>query len=182
MLTRPHDVYKDLKTFFITSFQGYDIKHIFQKSILTKEQTTRVLEAIRLVYPNYEAEVCEDVQANDISPLVSSLYTNNKTNLKFNAPKSLVQEVMKSFEEQLEQENVGFGTIRSVERKRDDAKGGGDGHKSFLEIQSGWKESLTSALQREIELVMAGNKGGVFLNLFSHLTWNHQMTSYKPHI
>ena len=68
---------------------------------------------------------------------------------------------MKSFEEQLAQETVGFGTIKSVERKKGEAKSSEDSHRSFVEIQSGWKERLTRAIQREIELVIAGNKGGV---------------------
>ena len=122
-----------------------------------------MLEAIRLVHPDYEAEVCEDIEENDISPLVKALYTTNKTNLdcKSNVSESIVREVKKSFEEQLEQEKVGFGTIRSVEKIKGEAKDGEDGHKSFSEIQSGWKKRLTTALEREIELVIAGNKGRV---------------------
>ncbi|CAB3979043.1 DNA-directed RNA polymerase, mitochondrial [Paramuricea clavata] len=140
--------------------QGYDLKHIFQKSILTKEQTTRVLEAIRLVYPNYKVEICKDPQPTSISPLVQSLYKEDKTNIKYstNTPKSFVQDVMKSFEEQLEQERAAFGTIKSVERKRGEPRSSEGVCKSFPEIQSGWKDRLTGSIQREIELVMAGNK------------------------
>jgi hypothetical protein len=66
---------------------------------------------------------------------------------------------MKSFEEQLEQERAVFGTIKSVERKRGGPRSSENDHKSFSEIQSGWKGRLTGAIEREIELVMAGNKG-----------------------
>ena len=127
-----------------------------------------MLEAIRLVHPNYEAEICEDIEDDDVSPLVKSLYTTDKTNLdcKSNVSESMVREVKRSFEEQLEQEKVGFGTIRSVEKKKGEAKDGEDSHKNFSEIQSGWKKRLTAALEREIELVIAGNKGRVSTLVF----------------
>ena len=122
-----------------------------------------MLEAIRLVYPNYEAEICEENPPEYTSPLVQPLYTENETNIKNIAdlPEALVRDAMKSFEEQLIQERVGFGTIASVERKREKVENNEDTHASFSEIQAGWKERLSRAIEREIELVMAGNKGDV---------------------
>ena len=93
--------------------------------------------------------------------MVEPLYTENETDVKYinDIPESLAQDVMENFEKQLQQERVGFGTITSVERKREETKNDDDNHANFMEIQSGWKERLTRAIEREIELVMAGNKG-----------------------
>ncbi|XP_028407601.1 DNA-directed RNA polymerase, mitochondrial-like [Dendronephthya gigantea] len=137
--------------------QGHNIKKIFKKSILTREQAKRILEAIRMVYPNYEAEICMDTRSTYISPLVQSLHEENKKNIEYNVPETLVREVMENFEQQLEQERVGFGTIKSVEKKKDVMKSSEDNHKGFDEIQTKWKQRLTSAIEREIELVKAGN-------------------------
>lgn len=145
-----------------TSLQGYNIKHIFQKSILTKEQTTRVLEAIRLVDPNYQVEICQD-NTQRVSPLVESLYQDwcemNITTYDANISNSFSRDVMNSFEEQLKQEGVGFKRIKSIERKSEEARSSGNHKKIFLEIQSKWKERLARAIEREIELVKANNKG-----------------------
>ena len=136
----------------------------------------RVLEAIRLVYPDYEAEICEDNEPASISPLVQSLYAKNRTEHGYNTDTLDVQDVMKTFKKQLEQERVGFGTIKSVERKESEDKHGERNQKSFAEIQSSWKDLLTRAIEREIELVKAENKGGV--NIFEHTFFTTVIYTY----
>ena len=93
--------------------------------------------------------------------MVQPLYTENETNIKniADVPDAFVPDAIESFEEQLKQERVGFGTIASVERKREKVENNEDNDASFSEIQAGWKERLTRAIEREIELVIAGNKG-----------------------
>ena len=141
------------------------MKHIFQKSVLTKDQTMRVLEAIHLVYPIYEAKVCIEKHPVDISPLVQPLYEKNGIQNDYDIKctssdtEKFLEDAMKLFEDQLEQERVGYSVIQSVERKNEEILSDKSLPKTFSEIQSQWKERLASAIEKEIELVKTDNIG-----------------------
>ena len=138
--------------------------------MLTKDQATRVLEAIHLVYPNYEAELSSREHSIEISPLVQSLYEKNKVDKSYlcytsKETKRFLEDGMKLFEDQMEQERTGYGIIESVEKRNEEVVNKVV-PKTFLEIQSQWKQSLAGGIKKEIELVKADDKGNTNLMIF----------------
>ena len=143
-----------------------NVKFLFHSCSLTEQQAKDILYALRLVDPNFEAEIPPIDNKINYPPLVKNLYNRRKREhyhlsgvpAKF-AEEFAEENIVELFEEQMAREICGVTRIKSIEEEGSGTVDNTKLKELLIQWRDQWKKDLTENLAAELAEIKAKKRG-----------------------
>ncbi|NXI58912.1 RPOM protein, partial [Chloroceryle aenea] len=125
---------------------GFHVDELFQKCLFEKDEKEKVLNAIRIIHPDYQVPPPPKLQTCK-SSLVQDFYSKEKL-VSYPKLDFSVKELQERFQQQLEMELDNTITIESVESTKPLTPQAIKARKLLATLRSQWHSSILQALQK----------------------------------